>query len=149
MQSCTGSWLRPMGLCPALQEAYAKQQERIILETSRVYWRGVTEEPLTLEGVKTVTLESFINIFEVRVVTDVRLIPLLLTLLTVEEFTSHVRETQNCTWGATVGNRVDLNCALTLACSISWGATEPCWTTEARTPPPQQERNCATRSSTG
>ena len=58
-----------------------------------MYWRGVTEEPLTLEGVKKVTMESFINIFEVRVLMDVRLILLLLTLLTVTELTSHTRDT--------------------------------------------------------
>ena len=88
-----------MGLGPAVQEAYAKQQERIILETSRVYWRGVTEEPLTLEGVKKVTMESFINIFEVSgsgcqvdtAVTDTA---------NSQGFHAHLRRTQKCTWDA-------------------------------------------------
>jgi len=46
------------------QEAYAKHQERIIMETSRVYWRE-NNKPLELEDVKSVTMESFVLTFEV------------------------------------------------------------------------------------
>lgn len=49
------------------QEAFTKQQERILMETGGVYWRGVKSEPLSLEDAKKVTMEAFISIFEVGI----------------------------------------------------------------------------------
>ena len=50
------------------QEAHAKQQERILLETSSVYWRGLTDAPVDLDRVKSVTMGEWILIFEVCLV---------------------------------------------------------------------------------
>lgn len=37
----------------------------MLLETSQVYWRGLTDTPVSLERVKSVTMAEWIQIFEV------------------------------------------------------------------------------------